>query len=78
MLHRTATPNAAFTTQRERTHCVMECCAINAKSVTVSPVKFWFNQPIDPSLEGKNYWVLKIQDGTAAGVIFLVLVIGSV
>ena len=44
----------------------------------MSPVRYRFNQPFNPTLEGDNHWALTRQDGSAAGVIFLILVIGSV
>ena len=44
----------------------------------MSPVRYRFNQPFNPTLEGDNHWALTRQDGSAAGVIFLILVIGPV
>ena len=44
----------------------------------MSPVRYQFNQPFNPTLAGDNHWALTRQDGSAAGVIFLILVIGPV
>ena len=69
MLHRTATPNVGIYVATVVHHCVIECCAMTTKSVSMSSEKYWFNQPFNPTFEGKNYWVLEIQDGPAAGAI---------
>ena len=78
MLQYKATPNVGIYVKTIVHHCVMGCCATATKGVIDVLFKCWFNKPFNPTIEGENHWALKRQDGSAAGVIFLILVIGSV
>ena len=78
MLHKTLTPDVGIYVATTLHDLVTECCAMTTKGVSMSPVRFRFNQPFNPTLKGANHWALTRQDGSAAGVTFPILVIGSV
>ena len=47
----------------------MESYDMTTRSVPVSmsSAEYMFNQPFNPTLEGKNFWVLKIQEWFGGG-----------